>query len=310
MAVRLGTRGSELARTQSGHVAEALTRLGHDVELVTVRTEGDINLAPLRTLGGVGVFAAALRAALLAGEVDFAVHSFKDLPTAGVPGLVVAAVPTRRDPRDVLVSRAGRLAELPDGARVGTGSPRRAAQLLACRADLEIVDIRGNVGTRLGRVAEGDLHAVVLASAGLERLGLGERVTEYLDLLPAPAQGALAVECREDDSAMQTMLATLDDPQSRFAATAERAVLAALNAGCAAPIGALTRFDGDNCSLSALVSSSDGCREVRVEAVVDWRSIDPSSLGDLVAERLLADGAADVTELRASAPSALGDFHC
>ena len=280
--IRLGTRGSRLALTQSGQVAEALMaagapgegsgarRDGLDIELVTVRTDGDGDRTPLRSLGGVGVFAARLRHALLDGEVDLVVHSFKDLPTQPVEGLEVICVPPREDPHDALCARDGlTLATLPEGARVGTGSPRRAAQLLATRPDLEVVDLRGNVPTRLARVrgleavgvgtdepvapsradAAGDLDAVVLALSGLRRLGLEHCASEVLDLetmLPAPAQGALAVETRtgEDSAELARAVAALDDEPTRLAVTAERALMARLGAGCAAPVGAWAHLRG------------------------------------------------------------------
>ena len=277
--LRLGTRGSRLALTQSGQVAEALMaagggsgarRDGLGIDLVTVRTDGDGDRTPLRQLGGVGVFAARLRHALLDGEVDLVVHSFKDLPTQPVEGLEVICVPAREDPRDALCARDDlTLADLPEGARVGTGSPRRAAQLLAARPDLEVVDLRGNVPTRLARVqglevvgvgtdepvapsradAAGDLDAVVLALSGLRRLGLEHCASEVLDLetmLPAPAQGALAVEARagEDSAELARAVAALDDEPTRLAVTAERALMARLGAGCAAPVGAWAHLQG------------------------------------------------------------------
>lgn len=285
--LRLGTRGSRLALTQSGQVAEALMAAGGGgaaaaagkasegsgslgIDLVTVRTDGDGDRTPLRQLGGVGVFAARLRHALLDGEVDLVVHSFKDLPTQPVEGLEVICVPPREDPRDALCSRDSlTLADLPEGARVGTGSPRRAAQLLAARPDLEVVDLRGNVPTRLARVrglevvgvgtdepvapsradAAGDLDAVVLALSGLRRLGLEHCASEVLDLetmLPAPAQGALAVEARtgEDSAELARAVAALDDEPTRLAVTAERALMARLGAGCAAPVGAWAHLRG------------------------------------------------------------------
>ena len=279
--LRLGTRGSRLALTQSGQVAEALRQAaaagalgegsgGLGIDLVTVRTDGDGDRTPLRQLGGVGVFAARLRHALLDGEVDLVVHSFKDLPTQPVEGLEVICVPAREDPRDALCARDGlALATLPEGARVGTGSPRRAAQLLAARPDLEVVDLRGNVPTRLARVrglevvgvgtdepvapsradAAGDLDAVVLALSGLRRLGLEHCASEVLDLetmLPAPAQGALAVEARagEDCTELARAAAALDDEPTRLAVTAERALMARLGAGCAAPVGAWAHLRG------------------------------------------------------------------
>ena len=285
--LRLGTRGSRLALTQSGQVAEALMAAGGGgaaaaagkasegsgslgIDLVTVRTDGDGDRTPLRQLGGVGVFAARLRHALLDGEVDLVVHSFKDLPTQPVEGLEVICVPPREDPRDALCARDSlTLADLPEGARVGTGSPRRAAQLLAARPDLEVVDLRGNVPTRLARVrgleavgvgtdepvapsradAAGDLDAVVLALSGLRRLGLEHCASEVLDLetmLPAPAQGALAVEARagEDSVELARAVAALDDEPTRLAVTAERALMARLGAGCAAPVGAWAHLRG------------------------------------------------------------------
>ena len=253
--IRLGTRASALATTQSQTVADLLTAQGLQVELFHVTTDGDTSTASLRQMGGTGVFATAIRYALIGSQCDVAVHSFKDLPTAQPIGLRVAAVPPREDPRDALVARDSlTLDELPKRAKVGTGSPRRFAQLLAQRPDLQIVDIRGNVDTRLGRVkglgryAKGggreDLDAVILACAGLERLGHAGLITERLStdiLMPAPAQGALAVECRNADSLhgpLAKALQAIDDRPSHLAALAERAVLNRLGAGCAAPVGA------------------------------------------------------------------------
>ncbi len=292
--LRLGTRRSPLARTQSERVAAALReRAGVRVELVEVVTHGDVSRAPLATMGGTGVFVSALRDALLAGRVDLAVHSLKDLPTAPAEGLVVAAVPPREDPRDVLVASGGRrLADLPAGARVGTGSPRRAAQLRALRPDLRVVDVRGNVGTRLRTVAEGELDAVVLALAGLLRLGRAGEATDVLapeQVLPAPGQGALAVECRADDADVLRACALLDDPATRAATTAERALLAALEAGCAAPVGALATVGDDGAlHLTALVAALDGS-----ETAVRTGSGDPSAAaatGRRVAAELLGSG--------------------
>lgn len=309
MKLVLGTRGSQLALTQSGHVADALRALGHEVELVTIKTSGDVTAGSLSSLGGTGVFAAALREALLAGTVDFAVHSFKDLPTAPVPGLCIAAVPQRESAADVLCSPRGlRLRDLPPGARVGTGSPRRAAQLKAVRGDLTIVDIRGNVTTRLAR-ADADLDAVVLASAGLHRLCLSDAITEVLDdLLPAPAQGALAVECRADATDILAALSALNDPDTAFAAAAEREILAALGAGCAAPIGARCTRDGDAYRLVARVISADGRRQADVELRSDAGETAPA-FGRRAAAALLAAGAAEVTPLDAARASRLEEFH-
>ena len=315
MRIVLGTRGSELALTQSGLVADALRVLGHEVELRTVKTHGDVESASLVTQGGLGVFAAALRQALLDGGVDIAVHSFKDLPTAENAGLVVAAVPERADHRDVLVSPGGlSLIDLPLGARVGTGSPRRAAQVRARRPDLTVVEIRGNVGTRLARALgdpatgrEADLDAVVLAAAGLARLGRDVPATP-LDLLPAPAQGALAVECRAGDAELRAALAALDDPATRFAALAERQVLAELGAGCAAPVGALCTVAGPTATLSARVLDASG--HASAEASVETpASASPEELGRRVAAALLAAGAASVTALGEGRDSQLEDFH-
>lgn len=305
MRLRLATRGSRLAWTQSGLVAAALTELGHQVELVRITTQGDVTTAPLASLGGAGVFVGAVREAVLSGAADFAVHSFKDLPTAPAPGLVLAAVPPREDPADALCARNDlKLAELPSGARVGTGSPRRAAQLKAVRPDLVTVAIRGNVETRLARRDE-DLDAVVLAAAGLNRLGLGKSITERLDpawFLPAPAQGALALECAADAADLIELLAELDDPATRLAAIAERAVLARLGAGCAAPVGAFAWTQGEELQLHARVVSVDGNTQIEGQEVGQTNPADALRLGTLVAEALLADGAAEVTDLAAAKP--------
>ncbi|WP_324652309.1 hydroxymethylbilane synthase [Georgenia sp. H159] len=264
----LGTRGSDLARTQAGHVADALTAAGAGrMEMRIVRTEGDVRTGSLASLGGAGVFAGALRAALKDGSVDVVVHSLKDLPTTPEPGLRICAVPPRADVRDALCARDGlTLATLPDGARVGTGSPRRAAQLRAARPDLDVVDIRGNVPTRLART-EDDLDAVVLAAAGLARLGLTDRATEILDpavMLPAPGQGALAVETRADvPEPLASALAALDDLATLVAVTAERQLLASLEAGCAAPVGALGTVGAGTLTLEAVAAAIDGGRVLR-----------------------------------------------
>ncbi len=321
--LRLGTRRSALALAQSRAVAERIEKVAADagrpvrVELVELVTRGDTSSAPLASFGGVGVFVSRLRQALLAREVDLAVHSLKDLPTTPEPGLVVAAVPVREDPRDVLVARDGlTLGELPAGSRIGTGSPRRAAQLRALGLGLEIVDLRGNVDTRLATVAGGRLDAVVLARAGLVRLGRADEATEVLDpllMLPAPGQGALAVECRvpaarvpdgsfEDgvDRAVLAAVRPLDDPASRVAVTAERRLLAALEAGCAAPLGALAEVvdgeDGPELSVRAVVAAVDGSVALRrsLTGPVD----DPEALGDALAAVLAEDGAAELVPPR------------
>lgn len=299
----VGTRGSQLAMTQSRWAAEAVSRAGGaPYELVTVRTEGDVLTGPLSQLGGTGVFATALRARVLDGDVDLAVHSLKDLPTASVEGLEIAALPAREDPRDALCARDGlTLDELPAGARVGTGSPRRVAQLRALRPDLTIVDIRGNVGTRLNRVAPadpGDLDAVVLAASGLLRLGLEGRITQYLDphlMLPAPGQGALALEVRanlDPDSVLAHGLTAVDDLPTRLAVTAERTVLATLEAGCAAPVGTYARAVDGTLELDVVVANPDGSEVMRRSvSVADAGLDDAVALGRDVAEDLLAHDA-------------------
>ena len=308
MTVRLGTRGSALALAQSKAVADAFTRAtGRPVELVEIVTAGDRSTAPVARLG-VGVFVSALRDALLAKEIDVAVHSYKDLPTAPAEGLCLAAVPRREDPRDVLVARDGlRLSELPAGARVGTGAPRRTAQLRALGLPLELVTIRGNVDTRLRRVAEGDLDAVVVARAGLLRLGRAAEVTEVLEpdvVLPACAQGALAVECRVDDAELVEAFGALDDRAARATATAERALLAALEAGCSAPVAgmAVIRRDGprESLTLTGLVIRPDGGAEIRrsreVALADEPAEVVAGRLGAEVAGDLLAAGAGTILQ--------------
>jgi hydroxymethylbilane synthase len=300
-ALRLGTRRSRLALSQSQQVADAIiAATGRQVVLVEVTTEGDVNGRPLSQIGGTGVFVSALRDALLRGDVDLAVHSLKDLPTAPEPGLVMAAVPSREDARDVLVARDGlTLGELPEGATVGTGSPRRVAQLRALGLGLALVDVRGNVDTRLRMVTEGRLDAVVLARAGLLRLGLADRATEVLDplqVLPAPGQGALAVECRADDTETIAACRQLDDPPTRARVEAERALLAALEAGCTAPVGALAEVaegdEGPELFLRGVVATVDGAVELRRSATGPVGSA--AALGRSLAALMLDDGAADL----------------
>lgn len=261
--MRIGTRGSALAVAQTGTIASALAAKGVDVEIVTISTEGDTSTAPLAELGGTGVFATALRNALLAGEVDVVVHSLKDLPTAPHPGLVIAAIPKRADARDALCARDGlTLDTLPPGAKVGTGSPRRVAQLKARRPDLEVVGIRGNVDTRLGKVASGEFDAVVLAAAGLERLGRLDAVTEFLGIdgwPTAPGQGALAIEVRVGE---EKLVAGLDHRTTRVIVEAERQTLALLEAGCSAPVGAHALIDDGMLFLSGRVYAADGSSRI------------------------------------------------
>ena len=304
-ALRLGTRRSALATAQSQQVADEITaRTGRAVELVPVTTFGDTSREALAQIGGTGVFVSALRDALLAGEIDLAVHSLKDLPTADAEGITLAAVPPRQDPRDVLVARDGlTLGELPAGATVGTGSPRRAAQLRALGYGLEVVPVRGNVDTRLRLVADGTVDAVVLARAGLARLGRLEAATEVIDplqMLPAPGQGALAIECRAPENAdtgsVAALLAVLDDAATRHVVTAERTLLAELEAGCSAPVGAYGEAaDGEHVPelyLRAVVSAVDGSASVRLSATGPLD--EAARIGRDLAAALLAEGAADL----------------
>ncbi|MEU6444003.1 hydroxymethylbilane synthase [Streptomyces sp. NPDC047046] len=322
--LRLGTRRSKLAMAQSGLVADAVREAtGRPVELVEITTYGDTSREHLARIGGTGVFVTALRDALLRGDVDFAVHSLKDLPTAQPEGLVLAAIPRREDARDALVARDGlTLERLPRGARIGTGSPRRMAQLNAhARAHglgVETVPIRGNVDTRINFVRDGELDAVVLAAAGLNRLGRGGEVTEYLapdTVLPAPGQGALAVEC--PPGPLAEALARLDDPYTRAAVTAERALLAALEAGCSAPVGALADFpDGTQdqaaqphdmarqtteMRLRGVVGSTDGAALVQLTTTghVPSTQAEAEALGAELAAEMLAKGAAGLMGERA-----------
>jgi hydroxymethylbilane synthase len=310
--LRLGTRRSALAMAQSSQVAQQLAAaLGRPVELVEIVTAGDRSGAAIAQIGGTGVFVTALREALAAGHVDLAVHSLKDLPTAPDPRVAVAAVPEREDPRDVLVCPAGStLGELPPGARIGTGSPRRTAQLHALGLGLDLVPIRGNVDTRIGKAVSGDVDAVVLARAGLARLDRLQDVTEVLDpiqVLPAPGQGALAVECRVADEVLRADLgAALDHAPSRMAVVAERALLAALEAGCTAPVGALADTvevdpyepeagarDGiGEIYLRAVVAGADGIDVLRQS--VTGSPADPEALGRRLAQDLFELGAAEI----------------
>jgi hydroxymethylbilane synthase len=302
--IRVGTRASLLAKTQTRTVVDALTALGATVEIVEISTSGDLSQAANTPIAqtGVGVFTSALREALLEDRIDVAVHSYKDLPTAGLPGIVLAAVPERADPRDVLVARDQMvLGQLPPGAVVGTGSPRRAAQLHALGLGLEVVGIRGNVETRMRKVSEGEVDGVILARAGLARIGRAGDATEVLDplqMLPAPAQGALAVECRVADTELEAFLAaTLHDESTAAAVTAERAVLKELGSPCAAAIGALADIvedlddDGrivERLSLRAFATTAEGAL-VRNSATGETK--DAEQIGRSLAAELLVDGA-------------------
>jgi hydroxymethylbilane synthase len=300
---------------QSGLVAQAVSQVtGRPVELVEITTYGDTSREHLAQIGGTGVFVTALREALLLGEIDFAVHSLKDLPTGQPDELALAAVPLREDPRDVLVARDGlRFEELPDGARVGTGSPRRMAQLNAYARNhgmtIETVPIRGNVDTRIGYVRSGELDAVVLAAAGLGRLGRTEDVTDFLSVdivLPAPGQGALAIECAADNADLVAALGELDDPFTRAAVTAERSLLAALEAGCSAPVGALADLLADGqivkeMRLRGVVGTTDGTTLVQLSTTgpVPETHDQAMALGRELAAEMLAKGAAGLMGERA-----------
>jgi hydroxymethylbilane synthase len=299
-----------MAIAQSRQVAGMITeRTGRQVEIVGVTTLGDVSRAQLTQIGGTGVFVSALREALLRGEVDLAVHSLKDLPTGPAAGIVLAAVPPRDDPRDALVARDGaKLADLPPRARIGTGSPRRAAQLLGLRGDLRCVPIRGNAGSRLGKVSEGELEAVVLAYAGLARIGLVNAVTQVFEpdeMLPAPGQGALAIECLEGEPELAALLQAVTDQASVAAVTAERSLLEALEAGCSAPIGAYAAVPAAGGSggvvhpgkqvqlrMRAAVMSPGGSRVLRALGAAP--GADAWQLGRDLAAQLLRSGASDL----------------
>ena len=307
--IKIGTRGSLLATTQAGTIRDELIGRGRRAELVIISTEGDRSHQPVAEIG-VGVFTAALREAIADGRVDMAVHSYKDLPTAADDRFVIAAIPRREDARDALVARDGMvLGELPAGSVIGTSSVRRAAQLRALGLGLEIRPLRGNLDTRLNRVSSGDLDGIVVARAGLARLGRLGDVTETLEpvqMLPAPAQGALAVECRASDTELAALLAELDDSDTRAAVTAERVLLAKLEAGCSAPVGAIAEVvesiddDGrvfEELSLRACVAAVDGSDVIRASGVgTPGRS---AELGLSVAEELFELGAREVMSHRA-----------
>lgn len=293
--LRVGTRGSLLALAQTRAIA---ARFALPVEIVEITTKGDVDRTPLSQLGGTGVFVSALREALLQGDVDIAVHSMKDLPTAAAPGILLAAVPEREDPRDALVARDGLiLDELPRGARVGTGSPRRKAQLLHARSDLDVVDIRGNITTRMDRVLgeDADLDAVVLAVSGLNRGGFAHCVSEALDIerFPqAPAQGALAIEVRHDDLAAMQAVALVENEPTRAAVEAERLVLAGLEAGCSAPVGASANVADGTLSVGASVYALDGTRKLHAEA--SGPVVQQAEIADRVVRELLEAGAEEL----------------
>jgi hydroxymethylbilane synthase len=292
--LRLGTRGSALARWQADWVTEQLQTIGVVVEQVLITTSGDVTSGPISEIGGQGLFTKEIQRALLDDRIDLAVHSLKDLPTEAVVGLGLAAVPPRADVGDALVSsRFANLDDLPAGARVGTGSRRRQSQLLHLRPDLVVADIRGNVDTRLKKLDAGEYDAIILAQAGLTRLGLTDRITQRLSpdqMLPAVGQGALGIETRADDEATITAIAVLDDAPTRAAVIAERSLLATLLGGCLAPVGAWARCDDGALVLDAVVLSTDGKQRIATRLTDDLNSA--AMLGQHAAEQLLAQGAA------------------
>jgi hydroxymethylbilane synthase len=285
-----------LARWQAEWVAARLEGRGVEVELVPISTQGDVKTGPLGQIGGQGLFTKEIQRALLAREIDVAVHSLKDLPTAEIAGLAIAAVPLRESTADVLVStRFGSLDHLPHGARVGTGSLRRKAQLLHVRPDLSIRDIRGNVETRLKKLDEGQYDGIVLAAAGLTRLGLADRMTFVLPrhiMLPAVGQGALGIETRSDDAVSRGLVEALDDAATHAAVLAERSMLAALRGGCLAPVGALAHVERAALSLEGVVVSGDGQR--KISAAAAGLAEDAVGIGQQVADELLVQGAGEL----------------
>jgi hydroxymethylbilane synthase len=296
--IRIGSRGSQLALWQANHIADALRALGHDVSIDIIRTTGDrMQNVAFASVGAKGMFTREIEDALLAGSIDLAVHSLKDLPTELGEPFTLAAIPRREDPRDVLVSeRYSGFDALPAGAVVGTSSLRRQAQLRARRPDLEYIEFRGNVDTRLAKLGQGKADAIILAAAGLERLQKASVIRERFApevLCPAPGQGALAIECRAGDGALHTVLQPLEDQDTRMAITAERRCLAALGGGCLVPIGAYCHRDGDELSLRAVVASADGRQMICAER----RHADPEVLGEQLAQELLEQGAGAILGL-------------
>ena len=299
MRIIIGSRGSQLALWQANWVKERLTAAGYELEIKIIKTTGDkLANIPLTQSGTKGLFIKEIEEALVAEEVDLAVHSLKDLPTEQPEGLTVAAVPEREDARDVLISKDGRgFSELPPGARVGTSSLRRQSQLRRLRADLEIVPMRGNLDTRLKKLDRGDCEAVVLAAAGVRRLGLADRITEYFSpeqLCSAVGQGALAIEIRADDQRMQKLVAPLDDSPTHRAVLAERAMLCHLGGGCQVPIAAHATLTSEQLRLVGVVASLDGSEIVRASAF--GPADEPEALGATVARSLLEQGARAILE--------------
>ena len=301
MKIRIGTRGSNLAVVQCEWVRDRLRQHNPsvEVELIRIKTKGDKILdSPLSKIGGKGLFVKEIEDALLVRKVDLAVHSMKDVPAELPKGLILTAYPEREDPRDVLVSHGDiPLAELPRHARVGTSSLRRAAQALHRRPDLEIVPLRGNVDTRLKKLRSGALDAVILAAAGMSRLGLEDRISQVLptgEILPAVGQGALGLEVREDNEAVINLLAAMNHPPTEWAVRAERSFLQRLEGGCQVPIGGLARFDGDELVLEGMVAELDGSRLLRDE--VRGKKEQAAELGNFLAEGLLGGGAGEILE--------------
>jgi hydroxymethylbilane synthase len=292
VTLRIATRGSDLALWQANHVADLLReRAGVEVSVRTFKTRGDRELEPqLAEIGGQGLFTAEVNHALLSGEGDLAVHSLKDLPIESPEGLVVAAIPSRAPVEDALIAGSGGgLEDLPEGAVIGTSSPRREAFLRSVRPDFRVVNLRGNVGTRLDRVASGEIHGTMLARAGLERLGLADRITEILGpprLLPAPGQGALGIVVRTDDPATRDAVRHLDDPDTRQAVETERTVLAGLGGGCSLPLGAFAERVRGAWRVTATFFADDGTRLDDVQT-----GPDPIALARAAAEALRARGA-------------------
>ncbi len=307
--LKLGTRSSALALWQSNWVATQLRELGFGIELVKISTSGDVKSGPIGAIGSQGVFTKEIQRALLDKEVDFAVHSLKDLPTEDIPGLCLTSVPPRESVGDVLVSNEiSSFDEIPADALIGTGSMRRKAQLLNQRPDLQVEDIRGNVDTRLQKLDEGAYQAIILAESGLKRLGLTERITHVIDrgvMIPAVGQGALGIECREEDAYVREVLAHLNDLSTFLCVTAERAMLKALRAGCLAPVGAWGQLKEEQLHLQGVVLSGTGDQRVDSDSQVDLSDQTAAvqveratALGQAVAESLIAQGA---TELIAEA---------
>jgi hydroxymethylbilane synthase len=292
----IGSRGSQLALWQARWVAARLNELGHECRIEVIRTTGDkITDVPLAKVGTKGLFTKEIEEALLAGAADLAVHSLKDLPTELPPGLKLAAIPEREDPRDAVVGR--RLTQLHQGARVGTSSLRRSAQLLALRPDLIVEPLRGNLDTRLRKVSEGQYDAIVLAAAGLKRLGWADRIAEILEpetMCPAVGQGALAIETRDGDGAVRAATAALDHPPTSIAVTAERAVLAGLGGGCQVPLGAYAMVSGDRIHLRAAITSADGTILIRRET--EGPAAEPERLGAELVRELLDAGGQEILE--------------